>query len=187
MTKPELCKCSLCHVMSKKSVREAADDVVTAARLMLAPTQDKVGHEDQRLAYAIEAYHHAIHNPPNEKDEEEAHRVLLASYMHGIRERADAYVVDLKAHQYESAEQFDDRFREDIAGDQDVIYTRRARLVGYLSDYDWQSEWEDMGNDKAPTPEQIAYLCIMNDVREEILNRLEVSSIEEWFECAAET
>jgi hypothetical protein len=105
---------------------------------------------------------------PSEDDERYADRVLAARYARGVTRRAQEYVTELRAGEHADAEALDDRMREEIDGDHDVIYTRAAATVGYVSRYDWQAEWEELGSDKAPTTEQIAYLCIMGDVREEI-------------------
>lgn len=105
---------------------------------------------------------------PNDDDESYADRVLSARYYRGVKRRAEEYVKELRAGEHCDVESFDDRLREDIDGDADVIYTARARTVGYVSRFDWQQEWEDMGGETAPTAEQIAYLCILGDVREEI-------------------
>lgn len=105
---------------------------------------------------------------PNDEDERYGDRVLEARYYRGIKRRAEDYVKELRAGEHGDAEAFDDRMREEIDGDADVIYTARARTVGYVARFDWQQEWEDMGSETAPTAEQIAYLCILGDVREEI-------------------
>lgn len=132
-----------------------------------------------------EAYQTIVSTPewPTEADEEYADRVLRARYYRSVKDRAETYKRELEASAHDDAEAFRETFLTEIDGDQAVIYTARARMVGYVSDYasDAADEWvDDMGSEKPATVEQIAYLCLIHDVRE-ALDGLLGSDVETWF------
>ncbi len=121
---------------------------------------------------------------PTETDENYADSVLRARYYQGVKRRAEGFIDDLKRGEYgDDLESFREGFEQAIDGDHDVIYTGCARTIAYVSDYAGtaRDEWEEMGSDKAPTPEQIAYLCLVAEVWEEIESQLG-QSVEEYFD-----
>jgi len=121
---------------------------------------------------------------PTEADVDYADSVLRASYYKGVTLRAKGFIDDLKRGEYgDDLDSFREGFEQAIDGDHDVIYTACARTIEYISDYasDARDEWGDMGSEKPPTHEQIAYLCLKYEVWEEIESQLEMS-VEEWFE-----
>ena len=108
--------------------------------------------------------------------------VLSREHRTTIRGSAADRVEELQAGAYDSEEQYTERLEAYVDGHHDVIYTYAAKCVAFISDFDWQAEWKDMGSDKAPTVEQIAYLCILGELREEIENQLG-QPVHEWFEA----
>lgn len=105
-------------------------------------------------------------------------QALRRWYREWIRDHVAGILADMKRGDMgDDLDEFNERVQETVDGCEIVIYTRLARAVPLCSDYDWQSDWDDMGYEKAPTTEQIAYLCVLNDVREEIGD-----AAEEYFE-----
>ncbi len=115
---------------------------------------------------------------PTETEVESACRVLRADYAHTVTSYAKSFLEELERGNYNATDASEAReaLERMIDGCQDVIYTFNAKLVGCFSRYDWESEAKDMGLEH-PTPEQIAYICLVGEVWVEV-----ESDVEEYFE-----
>ncbi len=108
-----------------------------------------------------------------DEQEQDAMRVLRASYWESVRDIAQDIAQDIDL----SADDVSDRVAESVDGSQWVIYTWRARLVRSLSDYgDAYEECGMFGNhtethDLDAIITRAAYLAMYDDVCD-VLDRI---------------
>lgn len=117
---------------------------------------------------------------PTEEQVNAALQTLRADYYWTVKDHAKGFVADVKASNDDCSDMQEAREQLEsyIDGCSDVIYTNAARIVGFCSRYDWETDWSDMGYEAPPTVEQIAYLCLVGEVWEEC-----ESELEEYFEA----
>ncbi len=108
-------------------------------------------------------------NWPTDDDISRALDVLRADYYRFVKQDAQQFIDRIRAKEWERFDQFIDCYTQEQDGCQRVIYTAMAKQVAFVSDYEdtAREELTDLGCEN-PTPEQIAFHCIYNEVLQEI-------------------
>jgi hypothetical protein len=174
---------------SKKEIEVKAANARKRIAAKAPRLTDKQIHAKEAARQREEAYRNVTNlgDWPSDEDEDYADRVLRARYYRGVTDRALSYLTKDKTGvdpEFTDADELRERVTQDCDGAQEVIYTARARMVGYVSDFAADAvEYlvDDLGTEaKNLTPELIAFACLEHDVLEAIERELG-SDVAEWF------